>query len=101
VWATGLLLIPLVVIWTVTGNPLAGRQKGIAQVEVEGNILGSLPVVGHILRQLLIGGEEVGNLTLTHLYFLHVGLLPLLVGLLSAVHLQQIYRHGLVSEPND
>lgn len=101
VWITGLLLLPLIVVWTVTGNPLSGSQKGMAQIEVEGNILGSTPLVGPMLQRMLIGGDEVGNLTLTHLYFLHVGLLPLLVGLLSAVHLQQIYRHGLVSEPND
>ncbi len=99
VWITGLLLLPLIVVWTVTGNPLSGSQKGMAQIEVEGNILGSTPFVGPVLQRMLIGGDEVGNLTLTHLYFLHVGLLPLLVGLLSAIHLQQIYRHGLVSAP--
>jgi ubiquinol-cytochrome c reductase cytochrome b subunit len=99
VWVTGLLLLPLIVVWTVTGNPLSGSQKGMAQIEVEGNILGSTPLVGPMLQRMLIGGDEVGNLTLTHLYFLHVGLLPLLVGLLCAVHLQQVYRHSLVSEP--
>ena len=94
VWITGLLLIPLIVVWTVTGNPLSGSQKGMAQIEVEGNILGSTPVVGPILQRILIGGDEVGNLTLTHLYFLHVGLMPLLVGTLCAVHFHQVYRHG-------
>jgi ubiquinol-cytochrome c reductase cytochrome b subunit len=94
VWITGLLLIPLIIIWTVTGNPLSGSQTGIAQIEVEGNILASTPVIGPALRRLLIGGEEVGNLTLTHLYFLHVGLLPLLVGLLCALHLHQVYKHS-------
>jgi ubiquinol-cytochrome c reductase cytochrome b subunit len=95
VWVTGLLLIPLIIIWTVTGNPLSGSQTGLAQIEVEGHIMGAVPVVGPLLQRLLIGGDEVGNLTMTHLYFLHVGLLPLVVGGLCAVHLQQIYRHGL------
>lgn len=95
VWVTGLLLIPLVIVWTVTGNPLSGSQKGLAQIEVEGHILGAVPLIGPPLERLLIGGEEVGNLTLTHLYFLHVGLLPLVVGGLCAVHLQQVFRHGL------
>lgn len=94
VWITGLLMIPLVIVWTVTGNPLSGSQKGLAQIEVEGHILGAVPLIGPPLQRLLIGGDEVGNLTLTHLYFLHVGLLPLIVGGLCAVHLQQIYRHG-------
>jgi len=98
VWVTGLLMIPLVIIWTVTGNPLSGSQKGLAQIEVEGHILGAVPFVGPPLQRLLIGGDEVGNLTLTHLYFLHVGLLPLVVGALCAVHLHQVFRHGLNSE---
>jgi len=94
IWVTGLLLIPLVVVWTVTGNPLTGSQKGLVQIEVEGHILGGIPLLGPLLQRLLIGGDEVGNLTLTHLYFLHVGLLPLVVGGLCAVHLHQVFRHG-------
>jgi ubiquinol-cytochrome c reductase cytochrome b subunit len=98
VWVTGLLMIPLVVVWTVTGNPLSGSQKGLAQIEVEGHILGAMPLIGPPLQRLLIGGDEVGNLTLTHLYFLHVGFLPLVVLTLCALHLHQIFRHGLNTE---
>ncbi len=94
IWVTGLLMIPLVIVWTVTGNPLSGSQKGLVQIEVEGHILGAIPLIGPPLQRLLIGGEEVGNLTLTHLYFLHVGLLPLVVGGLCAVHLHQVLRHA-------
>lgn len=78
---------------------MSGSQKGLIQIEVEGHILGAIPLVGPPLQRLLIGGEEVGNLTLTHLYFLHVALLPLVVGGLCALHLQQIFRHGVSSEP--
>lgn len=101
VWITGLLLLPLMLVWMITGNPLSGSQKGMAQIEVEGNIIGATPVVGAWVRQLLIGGERPGQLTLTHLYALHVALLPLLVGLLFVIHLHQVYRHGLapLSEP--
>lgn len=94
IWITGLLLFPLIIVWTVTGNPLAASQKGVAQIQVEANILASTPGVGPFLRRLLLGGEDVGNLTLTRLYFLHVGLLPLLVGSLSWLHLQQVIRHS-------
>ena len=97
IWITGLLLMPLVIAWAVTGNPLSASQKGTAQIEVEANILGSTPVVGPALRRLLLGGDEVGHLTLTHLYFLHVALLPLLGIVLLSVHLHQIHRHGLAA----
>lgn len=98
IWLTGLLLMPLILVWAVTGNPLCGSQKGMAQIEVEGNIVGSTPTVGPVLRQLVIGGDEVGHLTLTRLYFLHVGLMPLLAIGLLAMHLSQVYRHGLTPQ---
>jgi len=94
VWITGLLLFPLMIVWTVTGNPLSVSQKGIAQIQVEGNILGSTPVFGPLLRRLLFGGEDIGSLTLTRLYFLHVGLLPVLVGGLCFIHLHQVIKHS-------
>lgn len=95
IWVTGLILLPLVIIWTVTGNPLSGGHKGLEQIKIEGAILGSSPVIGPALQTLLIGGDEVGNLTLTHLNFLHVGLMPFLVLSLTALHLHQIYRHSV------
>lgn len=95
VWITGLLLFPLTILWAITGNPLAATVRGMAQIEVEGNIIGSTPWIGPLVQRMLIGGDEVGHLTLTHLYFLHVALLPLGVGLLLAVHIAQVYRYGL------
>jgi ubiquinol-cytochrome c reductase cytochrome b subunit len=94
-WVSGLLMVPLLVAWAISGNPLSGGLKGVAQIEVEGRIIGSTPYVGPIIQRILIGGDEVGHLTLTHLYFLHVGLLPLLVIGLLAFHVTQVYRHGL------
>jgi len=95
IWVTGLLLLPLVIVWTVTGNPLSGGHKGLEQIKIEGAILGSTPVLGPALQTLLLGGDEVGNLTLTHLNFLHVGLMPLVVLSLTGLHLHQIYRHSV------
>ena len=39
VWITGVLLIPLMLAWAITGNPLSGSQQGMAQIDVEGNIV--------------------------------------------------------------
>ena len=95
IWITGLLLIPLTIAWVVTGNPLSANVKGMAQIDVEGRIIASTPIVGPTIQRLLIGGNEPGNLTLTHLYFLHVGLLPLVVLTLLGFHISQVYKHGL------
>jgi quinol-cytochrome oxidoreductase complex cytochrome b subunit/mono/diheme cytochrome c family protein len=98
IWISGLLLMPLVIAWAVTGNPLSASQKAVTQIEVEANIIGSTPLVGPAVQRLLLGGDEVGHLTFTHLYFLHVGLLPLVGLALLAVHLSQVYRHAVVRE---
>ncbi len=95
IWATGLLLIPIVLTWAITGNPLPGSEKSYAQIDVESKIIGSSPVVGPVLQRILIGGDKVGNLTLTHLNFLHVALLPLIAGVVLAIHISQIYVHGV------
>lgn len=94
-WVSGLLMVPLMLVWAISGNPLSGGLKGVAQIEVEGHIIGSTPIVGPLVQRILIGGDEVGHLTMTHLYFLHVGLLPLLVIGLLVFHISQVYRHGL------
>jgi len=95
VWVTGLLVLPLLMVWAVTGNPLSGTQRGFAQITVESNIAGATPIIGPAVERVLLGGDEVGNLTLTHLNVLHVMLLPLLAGLLGLFHLHQVRRNAL------
>ncbi len=101
IWITGLLLIPLTIVWTVTGNPLSANVKGMAQIDVEGKIVASTPVIGPTIQRLLIGGNTPGNLTLTHLYFLHVGLMPVLVFLVLGLHITQVYRHAATIADGD
>ncbi|MCA9247318.1 MAG: cytochrome b N-terminal domain-containing protein [Planctomycetales bacterium] len=101
IWITGLILLPLTIAWAVTGNPLSGSQKAYAQIEVEGNIIASTPLIGPLARTVLLGGKQVGHLTLTHLNFLHVALIPLLAGMFLALHIQQIYKHGASAYPTN
>ena len=99
-WVSGVLLVPLLAGLAVTGNPLAGSQKAFEQIEVEGAILGGTPVAGPALKRMLFGGAGAGHLTLTHLYALHVALLPLAAALVGGLHLYQLLRWGTV-RPED
>jgi ubiquinol-cytochrome c reductase cytochrome b subunit len=94
VWATGLLLLPITLFWAITGNPLPWTQRGFGQIQVETNIIASTPVVGPLVQRVLIGGDDLGHLTLTHLYVLHVAVFPLLVFGLLGLHVMQVFRHG-------
>ena len=93
-WVAGVLLLPLLVGEAVTGNPLAASNKAFGQIEVESHILGNTPIIGPLARSVLVGGNEVGNLTITRLYALHVVVLPLLALLLLVFHLYQHLRWG-------
>lgn len=100
IWATGLLLLPIMLVWAITGNPLAWTQRGYGQIEVETNIIASSPLVGPVIQRILIGGEELGHLTLTHLYVLHVAVFPLLAFALLGLHVLQVFRHGTAVSSN-
>jgi ubiquinol-cytochrome c reductase cytochrome b subunit len=90
----GLALMGLVLAWAVTGNPLRWDQRGYWALRVETGIIGTVPLVGTALQDLLLGGGEPGSATLTRLYTLHVFVLPLVVGLLALWHLRLSRKHG-------
>lgn len=103
---TGLLLGLLTVALAITGNPLPWDQKGYQAYQIETSIAGTMPVIGGILRTLLVGGAEFGNLTLTRLYTLHVAVLPVAATLLLVVHFALVRREklrthaaGVMTEP--
>ena len=93
-WIAGVLLLPLLAGAAVTGNPLSASNKAIGQIDIESHIVGNMPVIGPIARSLFVGGDQVGNLTLTRLYTLHVAILPMLAGLLMVFHVYQQLRWG-------
>lgn len=95
-WMAGVLLLPMLAAAAVTGNPLSASNKAIGQIEIESHIVGNMPIVGPIARGVLVGGDQVGNLTLTRLYTLHVAILPMLAGLLLVFHLFQQLRWGTI-----
>ncbi|MCA9683158.1 MAG: cytochrome bc complex cytochrome b subunit [Myxococcales bacterium] len=92
-WWTGLALLGLVVAFGFTGYPLSWDQNAYWSTQVRGGIMGGAPGGGTV-RDLMQGGDELGNLTLTRYYALHVLVFPLLFSLLAGVHLYLRKRHG-------
>lgn len=79
------VLLPLAIAQSVTGWLLPFDQRGYWAARVPLNILGVVPVAGHALQHLLLGGAEVGHHTLTRFLALHATLLPLSIGVLLAL----------------
>ena len=94
VWWLGLLLLVLCLAWAVTGYVLRWDQAGYWANRVELGIAAGTPIVGEPIRDLALGGNDYGNLTLTRFYALHVVALPVLVALLTYVHVKIARRHG-------
>jgi quinol-cytochrome oxidoreductase complex cytochrome b subunit len=70
-----------------TGYLLPWDQLSYWAITVGTNIAGYAPVAGPPMREVLLGGVEVGQNTLIRFYTLHIAALPLLLTLLVAVHL--------------
>ncbi len=80
-WWLGVAILLLTMILGVTGNILPWDQRGYWAAQVETTIAGTAPGLGPSVQRLAVGGPELGNLTLTRIYSLHVAALPLALGL--------------------
>src|SRR5215208_5394752 len=91
----GLILLHIVLGLSLTGYLLPWDQKGYWATKVATSILASIPLVGHSLQRLVVGGPEYGHHTLTRFFALHAGLLPFLMIVFTAAHVYVFRRHGL------
>jgi ubiquinol-cytochrome c reductase cytochrome b subunit len=93
-WWTGLAMGGLVLAFALTGYLLPWDQKGYWATQVATGIMGTVPG-GEPLQQVIQGGAEYGNLTITRFYALHVFVLPLSLAGLLAAHVSLFRRHGV------
>jgi ubiquinol-cytochrome c reductase cytochrome b subunit len=98
-WWTGLLLFGLVMAFAITGFLLPWDQEGYWATRVTAGVMGLAPGIGDGLASVALGGTEIGNLTLTRFYALHVVLLPAATLALLTAHLYLFRRHGPTTPP--
>ncbi|MBI2495202.1 MAG: cytochrome bc complex cytochrome b subunit, partial [Candidatus Omnitrophica bacterium] len=94
-WVSGVLLIFLLMGFGFTGYLLPWNTLAFFATKVGTELAGIPPVVGPILQTFMRGGSDVGDVTLTRFFWLHVAVLPLgLLGLLAG-HLAMIQLQGM------
>lgn len=94
-WLTGVMLLGLLLAFALTGYLLPWDQTGFWATKVATGIAGTSPLIGADLQQVLQGGNEYGNLTITRFFALHVFVLPAVTIGLVIAHIGLFRRHGV------
>lgn len=98
-WLTGVVMFILTTVFSLTGYLLPFDQNAYWSTKVRMGIVGSGPVIGEYIPKFLLGGNDLGNLSLTRFFTLHVLILPLVMGLMLLLHLAFFRRHGPAPHP--
>jgi quinol-cytochrome oxidoreductase complex cytochrome b subunit len=93
-WVVGVVLLLLTLGASFTGYLLPWDQLSFWAITVGTNIAGYAPIAGQPLRQMLLGGNEVGQAALIRFYALHIALLPLALIILISLHMWRVRKDG-------
>lgn len=93
-WVIGVVLLLFTLGASFTGYLLPWDQLSYWAITVGTNIAGYAPGVGEVVRQILLGGVEVGQNTLIRFYALHIAVLPLLLSLIISLHVWRVRKDG-------
>ena len=93
-WMAGCVLFVLMLGMAFTGYLLPWDQKAFFATTVGTNILSEIPFVGNALKRLLRGGTEMGTLTLSRFFVLHVFMIPALIFAFVAIHVYLFRKAG-------
>jgi quinol-cytochrome oxidoreductase complex cytochrome b subunit len=99
-WIFGIILLVLVVLSNFTGYLLPWDQLSYWAVTVCTSLLQYIPLIGNPVKEALLGGNEVGSVTLSNFFNLHTGIIPLLMIILMVHHFWRIRIAGGVIIPD-
>lgn len=101
-WIVGVLLLLMTLAFGLTGYLLPWDNRAYWGTIVTTEIAGLMPGVGEYVKRLLgADGAGIGTITFARFYTAHVMLLPAVTGILAAVHLFLVRKHGVTPTPAD
>ena len=95
-WLSGILLLPLIVAFVVTGYLLPWDFRAYWAALTMGNWLEDLPLFSGALDWLISSDTPGGAVPVARWFVLHIALLPLLTGAALAAHFLVMRRHGQI-----
>jgi len=96
-WVVGVGLLGATIGFGFTGYLLPWDQRAFWATTVGTEIAGGVPLIGDALLNLLRGGADVTDATLSRFFGMHVLVLPLILGGLVLIHLTIVHQLGLAS----
>ncbi|MCP4568789.1 MAG: cytochrome bc complex cytochrome b subunit [FCB group bacterium] len=98
-WLVGMMLLGVTLTFGFTGYSLVYEQLSFWGATVACNLADAVPLIGPTIGDLLRGGSEIGENTLTRFYILHIGVLPMVVFVLISLHILLIRLQGVTEVP--
>ncbi len=98
-WVIGAILLILVLGSSFTGYLLPWDQRAYWATNVASGIAGSVPLIGHWVQKILLGGSQIGTQTLTRFFTFHVVVIPAFIAVLIGIHLFMVIRQGISAPP--
>ena len=98
-WLVGVLLFLLTLAFGLTGYLLPWDNRAYWATMVTMRIASQAPLAGPYLVKLLGAADQLGALTLSRFYALHVLILPAATAALIGFHLYLVRRHGVTPGP--
>lgn len=93
-WVVGTILFTLVMGMAFTGYLLPWDQKSYFATAVGTSVPSEIPIVGGLIERMMRGGTQIGQLTLSRFYAMHVFYLPALIFLFVAIHIYLFRKAG-------
>lgn len=94
-WVVGCGLLMCTLSLGFTGYSLIQEQLSYWGITVASELVSNVPFIGGTLATFMRGGEEIGPNTLTRMFNLHVGILPVITILLIGLHVAVLRLHGV------
>lgn len=94
-WIVGMFLLALTLGFSLTGYLLPWDQRAFWTSTVTVSLLKKVPILGEFLYFAIVGGDTIGQSTLTRFFSFHVMLLPALIIAFLVAHFWMVRTHGI------
>ncbi len=94
-WIVGMFLLLCTVITGFTGYSLVYEQLSYWGATVASNLMDAVPLVGGLMKQFLLAGDQYNPRTPPRFFILHAAVLPVTMVMLIVLHIMIIRLQGV------